>query len=108
KTTMLTSARLAFEGGIRATECLQQWARYVVTAYEQENKEAHYDILPGSPASAARLRRLRRHSDHYRHAGSYETRCPTSHFPMDASQQRRGGYGALHCGSAHRVARVED
>jgi DNA-binding PadR family transcriptional regulator len=38
KATMPTSARLAFEGGIRATECLQQWARYVVTTYEQENK----------------------------------------------------------------------
>src|ERR1700722_16352979 len=38
KTTMPASPRLAFGGGIRATECLPQWARYVLTTCEQENK----------------------------------------------------------------------
>ena len=33
---MPTSGRLAFEGGIRGTECLLQWTLYAISTYEQE------------------------------------------------------------------------
>jgi DNA-binding PadR family transcriptional regulator len=38
KHMMPTSARLAFEGGIRGTECLLAWAHYAISTYENENK----------------------------------------------------------------------
>jgi DNA-binding PadR family transcriptional regulator len=36
--TMPTSGRLAFECGIRGTECLLAWSRHAITTYEKESK----------------------------------------------------------------------
>jgi DNA-binding PadR family transcriptional regulator len=37
KSMMPTSARLAFEAGIRGTECLLAWTHHAVATYEKEN-----------------------------------------------------------------------
>jgi DNA-binding PadR family transcriptional regulator len=36
---MPTSGRLAFECGIRGTECLLQWAEYAIKTYEKEERQ---------------------------------------------------------------------
>jgi len=36
KSSISISARLAFEFGIRGTECLLSWTRYAITTYEEE------------------------------------------------------------------------
>jgi DNA-binding PadR family transcriptional regulator len=38
QSTMPTSGRLAFEGGIRGTECLLQWTQDAITKYAKERK----------------------------------------------------------------------
>jgi len=36
---MPTSGRLAFESGVRATECLLQWTEYAIAAFEKEARQ---------------------------------------------------------------------
>jgi hypothetical protein len=36
KPVISTSGRLAFEFGIRGTDCLLDWCRYAITTYEKE------------------------------------------------------------------------
>ncbi len=45
KSAMPQSGRLAFESGIRGTECLQEWVRHAITAYETETREAHHEVV---------------------------------------------------------------
>lgn len=45
KSAMPQSGRLAFESGIRGTECLQEWVRHAIAAYEKETREAHHEVV---------------------------------------------------------------